>query len=80
MTPQMKTVLTHLQRRGNISPMEALTVYGICRLASRVCELRDLGYGIKTNLKRDDTGHKYARYEYIYDNNGQPVQGKQTVH
>ena len=77
---QTQTVLTHLQRRGSISPMEALTSYGIYRLAAEIYRLREEGYGIFTHNKKDEAGHKYARYEYVYDNRGVPVQAVRAVH
>lgn len=70
---QTKTVLKHLRKRGTISPMEALVSYGIYRLAARIFVLREEGYGIKTELREDGAGHRYARYNYIYDKTGQPV-------
>lgn len=63
LTPQAKDVLAHLKRRAHISPAEAERVYGITRLASCIHEIRKrAGYNVKTELKRDDVGHKYANY------------------
>lgn len=64
--PRRKThrdlVLAHLQRRGHITPVEALSVYKITRLAARIEELRMAGYSINTDIRRDDAGARYARY------------------
>lgn len=62
--PQTKTVLKHLEKRGTISPMEALMTYGIYRLSARINELRRVGYKIKTTIKQDAAGHRYARYDF----------------
>lgn len=63
LTPQAKTVLSHLKKRGRISPAEANTVYGISRLASCIHEIRNrAGYTVRTEQRRDDYGHKYAKY------------------
>jgi hypothetical protein len=70
---QTKTVLKHLEQRGSISPMEALVSYGISRLAADIHRLREAGHGIYTEYKRDEAGHKYARYTYVYNENGVPV-------
>lgn len=70
---QTQTVLTHLSSRGSISPMEALVSYGIMRLAADIHRLRERGYGIETEIKRDEAGHKYARYIYLYDERGRSV-------
>jgi hypothetical protein len=67
---QKETVLTHLRKRCSISPMEALVSYGIYRLADVVYQLREAGWGIDTEIKQDEAGHKYARYTLIYDDNG----------
>lgn len=61
-TPQARKVLSHLERRGSISPMEAIITYGITRLAARVHELRNVGFPVTTTLKHDEVGKTYARY------------------
>jgi len=60
--PQAKTVLRHLRKKGHISPMEALIVYSISRLAASIFEIRNLGYEVRTVVKHDAQGHKYAKY------------------
>lgn len=61
--PQARKVLNHLTKRKSISPAEARTVYSIERLAACIYELRKVGIQIKTHMKRDASGHHYARYE-----------------
>lgn len=61
-TPQAKTILKHLEKRGSISPMEALVSYQVFRLAARVLELREAGHPIVTTIRRDEAGKHYARY------------------
>jgi hypothetical protein len=60
--PQTRTILRHLEKRGSISPMEALMAYGCTRLAARIHELREAGFDISTDLRTDQAGHRYARY------------------
>jgi hypothetical protein len=60
--PQAKTILRHLRKHGHISPMQALIVYGIARLAPCVFDIRNIGYGVTTEIKHDAQKHKYARY------------------
>jgi len=44
LTPQAKTVLRHLEKGKTLTPLEALGVYGIYRLAARIMEIRvDIG-------------------------------------
>ena len=61
--PQARKVLNHLTKRKSISPLEALHVYGIYRLAACIHELRKTGIQINTVMKADASGHHYARYE-----------------
>jgi len=61
--PVNQTALRHLKNRKTISPMEALATYGIMRLAPAIHDLRAAGYNIKTEIRQDAKGHRYARYE-----------------
>lgn len=49
------------QRRG-ITPLEAIGLYRIYRLAARIQDLRDDGHSITTEKRTDATGKTYARY------------------
>lgn len=60
--PQDRTVLAHLRAGKPISPMKALVVYGISRLAACVHNIRKAGYPVETVLEQDESGHKYASY------------------
>jgi hypothetical protein len=62
LAPGTRRILGHLEKRGSISPVEAQVSYGDMRLAARIFELREVGYDIKTTMKRDEGGHNYARY------------------
>ena len=55
-------VYKHLKKYGHLTPLEAIGVYGIYRLAPRVCELRSNGVPIKTDMMKDARGNSYARY------------------
>ncbi len=63
LTPQAKTILRHLRQGKSISPAEALIVYSISRLASCIHEIRNIGYMVSTEIRKDTRGHKYARYQ-----------------
>lgn len=60
--PQTRKVLVHLEKHGSISPLEAMGVYKITRLAARINELRKIGFRIITDLREDATGTRYASY------------------
>ena len=47
---QKQKVLRHLKNYGSITPLEAFNDYAIMRLTSRICELKDEGYDIKSEL------------------------------
>lgn len=62
LTPQARKVLLHLEKNKSITPLEALGVYGIFRLAARIWELREIGKQITTVHMTDNEGKPYARY------------------
>ena len=45
---QNEVIIMHLEKEGAITSAEAMNLYGIARLASRVDELRKRGHHIKT--------------------------------
>lgn len=57
-----QAILKHLESGKSISPMEALVVHGCLRLAAAICDLRQAGHAIKTDIHRDSNGKQYARY------------------
>lgn len=63
---QCKRMIAHMRKYGSISSLEAQTEYGIMRAASRVNDLRNMGYDIKTTMEtgRNRYGEptRYARY------------------
>lgn len=62
---QTSMILHHLKREGSITPLDALSRYGIFRLSARIQELRNKGHHIETELI-DLPSHKHcARYKLI---------------
>jgi len=59
---QNRMILYHLQRRGTITPFEALNEMGCFRLAARIDELRRDGHPIRTEMVRTPKGKIHARY------------------
>ena len=49
---QKQIILTHLQKKGSIDSMSAIVKYGITRLASYICQLKNEGYYIETERKK----------------------------
>jgi hypothetical protein len=62
MTPQAQSILLHLQTHPHITPLEALGVYGVYRLAARIYEIKAAGFNILSKTVRDASGKPYARY------------------
>jgi len=50
MKPQTKRILTYLKTVGRITPMDAWSFCGVCRLSARIHELRQLGIEIKRTM------------------------------
>jgi hypothetical protein len=59
---QNEAVLNHLMTGRSLSPLEALGLYGVFRLAARVFELKDMGVDIRKVTKVDINGKQYAEY------------------
>lgn len=60
--PQCRKLLSHLQSGRSITHIEALSEYGIARLAARVNDLRNAGYAIaRTMIVVTNREHKPCR-------------------
>ncbi len=59
---QNDKILTHLKAGKSISPLEAMGVFGVYRLAARIFELRHDGHSIAKTIKDDGQGRTYAEY------------------
>lgn len=66
MMTQCEFILRHFKDYGSITSLEAMQEYGIMRLASRISDLRKMGYNIEvvTETGKNRYGEKtsYARY------------------
>lgn len=66
MKPQCEKILVHLDEHGSITSAEAMSIYGISRLASRVDDLKKYGYPIRKvterGVNRFGEPVNYARY------------------
>ena len=59
---QNNTLLNHMMTGRSISPLEALGLYGVFRLAARMFELKAMGVDIQKKTKVDINGKQYAEY------------------
>ena len=60
---QKARIISHL-KRGPLTPLQALKLYGCMRLAARVAELRESGFPIQTQIVEQD-GKRFAKYWLI---------------
>lgn len=65
LAPQCRRILSHLRRGKTITNNESMLVYGIYRLSDVINKLRNKGYDIETELKRDEVGRRYSSYSLI---------------
>ena len=47
---QKERILRHLKDRKTITALEAMKEYGIMRLTSRICELKNEGHNIRSEF------------------------------
>lgn len=59
---QIEQVRRHLEAGKSITPMQAIAVYGIFRLASVIEDLRQRGLHIDCVLRWDEMGKRYGEY------------------
>ena len=50
-TTQCQRILDYMDQFGSISTLEAFRDLGVARLASRIHDLKDMGYNIKSETK-----------------------------
>lgn len=60
--PMKDLILIHLLEVGSISNREAQDLYRCRALPRRIADLKADGVPIKSVLKKDATGQRYARY------------------
>ena len=43
---QVERIIDYIKRYGSITPLDALKEFGCMRLASRMCDIKAMGYGV----------------------------------
>jgi hypothetical protein len=61
-TNQKTKIVQYLRVKGRISPLVAISEIGCHRLAARVLELKQRGFGISTHRATAMNGSTYAEY------------------
>ena len=59
---QNNKILEHLSTVGSISFLEAWDLYRVRSLPRRIADLRELGWQIKSEKRKDHLGQRYVRY------------------
>ena len=63
---QKQRIIRHLKDKKSITALQAMKEYGIMRLTSRICELKDEGYNIKSEFvsskNRYNEAVSYSKY------------------
>ena len=63
---QKQRIIRHLKDKKLITALQAMKEYGIMRLTSRICELKDEGYNIKSEFvsskNRYNEAVSYSKY------------------
>jgi hypothetical protein len=66
---QKERIIRHLKDKGSITSLEAMREYGIMRLTSRVCELKDQGHNIRSEFvsskNRYNESVSFSKYSLI---------------
>lgn len=66
---QREKILQYMNEYGSITPLEALREFGCMRLASRISELKRMGFVISSVMETAKTKKgeevRYARYRII---------------
>lgn len=63
---QCDRILRHLRDYGSITSLEAITEYGILRLASRINDLKKRGYNITSNTVMGENRYKEKVHYSVY--------------
>ena len=63
---QCERILKYIEEQGSISQLEALETFGCMRLASRMCDIKKMGYNVTKRMEKKKNSYgepiSYARY------------------
>ena len=67
MLTQNASILSYLKSGNEISPIEALNIFGSLRLSARIFELRDQGWDITCDRRDIGNGRRVGFYSLAID-------------
>lgn len=63
---QCERILNYIEETGSITQMDALREFGCMRLASRMCDIKKMGYAVEKKMETAKNRYgepvSYARY------------------
>ena len=63
---QCEMILQYIEENGSITQLDALKEFGCMRLASRMCDIKKMGYPVKMEMEKAKNRYgepiSYARY------------------
>lgn len=59
---QTKRILAALKRGAKLTPLDILRRFDCLRASARIADIRRMGYKVRTEYVRTDTGKVVARY------------------
>ena len=59
---QNEAILDYIKKHGGITPLEAMQYLGIMRLASRIHDLKKLGFEIADEMVTSNNGRRFKVY------------------
>ena len=63
---QCERILQYIEENGSITQIDALREFGCMRLASRMCDIKKMGYGVTKDMEKSKNRYgdpvTYARY------------------
>lgn len=62
MPPMTLSIFNHLKAVGSITQVEAQALYRCRSLSRRITDIKQAGYSVRREMRKDHTGQRYARY------------------
>ena len=66
---QCDKILQYIEEKGSITPLDALREFGCMRLASRMCDIKKMGYPVRRTMEVSKNRYgepvRFAKYTII---------------
>ena len=65
---QVEKIIDYIETEGSITPLDALREFGCMRLASRITDIKRMGYDVTVKMEKSKNRRgefvRYARYSF----------------